>query len=353
MAVFFGSILVQVAKEQKDMASITNRGNSQWRALIRRRGFPIQSKTFETKTDAQRWARQIESEMDRGVFISRGEADSTTLREALERYKIEYAPKLAQPQRVKSHVNFLQKRPLANRIISSIRGKDIADFIREREKEGVGPKTIVLSLSLISRVFEIASIDWGMESLQNPTKRVHKPKLPNGRTRRLETGEEERLLNACPKPFSYVVRFALETAMRREEIATLTWKNVDFQKRTAYLPKTKNGEERTVPLSPTALEILRELQAQKTISLNVFGMTSSAITKAMIQARKDANIMDFRFHDLRHEAISRLFENTDLDVMEIKAISGHKTFAMLARYTHLRTSRLADRLAGAKRTGNT
>lgn len=334
------------------MASITNRGNLQWRALIRRKGYPVQSKTFETKADAQKWARQIESEMDRGIFVPRGEAESTSLREALERFKLEYIPRLSHQKREINRVKFLQKRSIANKIIASIRPKDIADFIREREQEGVNANTIRLYLSLLSRVFEVASIDWGMESLQNPTKKVHKPKLPQGRTRRLENDEEERLIKNATKAFQYIIRFALETAMRREEISTLTWQNVDLKKRAAYLPKTKNGEQRSVPLSPKALDILRELQSQKTISINVFGMSSDAITTAMQAARKKSGIEDFKFHDLRHEAISRLFENTDLDVMEIKAISGHKTFAMLARYTHLRTARLADRLAGAKRVSS-
>ena len=334
------------------MASITNRGNLQWRALIRRKGYPVQSKTFETKAYAQKWARQIESEMDRGIFVPRGEAESTSLHEALERFKLEYIPRLSHQRREINRVKFLQKRPLSNKFLASIRPKDIADFIREREQEGVNANTIRLYLSLLSRVFEVASIDWGMESLQNPTKKVHKPKLPQGRTRRLENDEEERLINNSSKPFQYVIRFALETAMRREEISTLTWQNVDFKKRTVYLPKTKNGEQRSVPLSPKALEILGELKNQKTITLNVFSMSSDAITTAMQSARKKAGIEDFKFHDLRHEAISRLFENTDLDVMEIKAISGHKTFAMLARYTHLRTARLADRLAGAKRVSS-
>lgn len=338
------------------MASITNRGNLQWRALIRRKGYPVQSKTFETKADAQKWARQIESEMDRGIFVPRGEAESTSLHEALERFKLEYIPRLSHQRREINRVKFLQKRSISNKFLASIRPKDIADFIREREQEGVNANTIRLYLSLLSRVFEVASIDWGMESLQNPTKKVHKPKLPQGRTRRLENDEEERLIKNSSKPFQYVIRFALETAMRREEISTLTWQNVDFKKRTAFLPKTKNGEQRSVPLSPVAISILKELQtqlqAQKTIALNVFNMTSDAMTKAMQTAREKADIEDFKFHDLRHEAISRLFENTDLDVMEIKAISGHKTFGMLARYTHLRTARLADRLAGAKRVSS-
>lgn len=200
---------------------------------------------------------------------------------------------------------------------------------------------------MISRLFEVAATDWGMESLSNPVRKVNKPKLPGGRTRRLEGEEEKKLLEHCPKSFALLVRFALETGMRREEISRLSWGNVDLKKRSAHLPKTKNGEARTIPLSPVALDILNEVSEEKEGS--VFGMSPDAITQAMEKARTKAGIENLHFHDLRHEAISRLFENTDLDVMEIRAITGHKTMQMLARYTHLRTAHLADRLAGAKR----
>lgn len=331
------------------MASIENRGNLQWRALIRRKGFPSVSKTFERKVDAEAWAREIESEMDRGIFVSRKEAESTTLKEALERYAEEYIPRLAQKDREVNRVKLLLKRPLTTRFLASIRVKDIADFIKERESEGVGANTIRLDLALLSRLFEVASSDWGMESLSNPVLKVNKPKLPSGRTRRLEKDEEQRLLAVCPPPFQYVVRFALATAMRREEISSLKWADVDLENRSVHLPKTKNGESRTVPLSPVALEILLELSRTNNDSLLVFSFSPNAITLAMGKARKRAELENLHFHDLRHEAISRFFEHTDLDVMEIKAITGHRTMQMLARYTHLRTARLADRLAGAKR----
>jgi len=330
------------------MAAIRKRGDLQWEARIRKRGYPTTSKTFETKADAEKWARQIESEMDRGIFISRTEAESTTLYEALERYKQEYLSQLAHPLPVLHRVIPLQKRPIASRFLASIRGKDIAEFIREREAEGAAANTIRLDLSTLSKVFEIASRDWGMESLSNPVKKVNKPKLPGGRTRRLEADEEARLLTACSPPFSCIVRFALETAMRREEISTLTWENVSFARRCAFLPKTKNGDARTIPFSPAALAILHELQTE-TSEGKIFQLSTQSITQAMIKACKKAEIEGLHFHDLRHEAISRFFENTDLDMMEIKAITGHRTLQMLARYTHLRTAKLADRLAGAKR----
>lgn len=231
--------------------------------------------------------------------------------------------------------------------MAAIRSKDIADFMQERAAEGVAGNTVRLDLALISRVFNVAISSWGMESLRNPVSRIPKPKVSNGRTRRLEGDEEERLLAACSESLRPIVRFAIETAMRRGEMASLTWQNIDLERRTAYLPKTKNNEERTVPLSPAAVQILKDME--KGESSRVFQLSDVSITQAFIKTCQKAGIEGLTFHDLRHEGTSRLFERTDLDIMEIKSITGHKTLQMLARYSHLRTYKLVDRLAGAKR----
>ena len=183
------------------MATITNRGVRQWWARVRRIGYPVVSKTFETKVDAEKWARQMESEMDRGVFVSRTEAEGTTLSEALERYIVEYIPQLAHPHKETLKARALQRRVIATKIMATIRRKDIANFIREREKEGVSGNTVRLDLALLSRLFNVAIASWGMESLVNPVTRVPKPRINPGRERRLEKGEEEKLLASCPVPF--------------------------------------------------------------------------------------------------------------------------------------------------------
>lgn len=334
------------------MASIRKRGHLQWEVRIRRKGFPPQFRTFERKSDAEQWARDIESEMDRGVFVSRKEAEETTLYEALQRFIEEYIPTLKMAENEKRRAKGIQGRDIANLYMASIRAKHIAAFIKEREDEGRKPNTIRLDLAILSRLFEVAATDWGMESLANPVKRARKPKLGPGRTRRLQPApegvedtksEEERLLDECGKKFRPVVQFALATAMRRAEIAALQWDNVDIPGKTAYLELTKNMSERTVPLSPEALKVLNSIP--RNISGSVFGMSPNAITIAMRRATKDAEIEGLTFHDLRHEATSRLFERGDLDTMEIAEITGHKNLQMLKRYTHLRAERLADKLA--------
>ncbi len=332
------------------MASIRKRGNLQWEARVRRKGHPIQCKTFEAKVDAEKWARMVEKEMDGGSFISQKEAKRTTVREALERFIPEYIERnLAHAHKETVRAKRVMEYPFAQKALAALRGSDLSAFIHEREQQGRSPHTISRDIALISRLYEVARSNWGMEGLHNPAKSIIRPKLPPGRTRRLRKGEEERLLEKSPRNFQDVMKFALETAMRRGEIAALTWECLDLERGTAHLPKTKNGEERTVPLSPKAIGILKSRLAMQSTKEKVFCYTEDSITATMRAACATAEISDLRFHDLRHEATSRLFENTDLDIMEIRMITGHKTLQMLANYTHLRADRLVKRLAGKTR----
>ncbi len=148
-------------------------GRRVWQVKIRRRGYPPQSGTFDSKGRAEAWARQIEGEMDRGVFVSRAEAESTTLADALERYALEVAPKKKDAYHDTLRCRRLSKRTLARKALAAIRGKDIATFIRERQAEGVGANMIRLDLALLSHLFNTARTAWGMESLTNPVDLVN------------------------------------------------------------------------------------------------------------------------------------------------------------------------------------
>ena len=241
------------------MATYRKRGPYQWEARIRKRGYPTTCKTFETKADAEKWAKETETKMGQSVFISTKESEQFTLSECLERYIEEYIPRLKDAKREADRARALQRRTIAHRVMASIRAKDIADFRREREAEGVSGNTIRLDFALLSKLFNYARSDWGMENLQNPVTLAAKPKPAKGRERRLEKGEEEKLLEAASPAFKPIILFALETAMRRDEIASLQWANVNFARRCALVVDTKNSESRTVPLSTAAIEILETL----------------------------------------------------------------------------------------------
>lgn len=320
-----------------------------WQATIRRKGYPVQVRTFRNRRDAQAWARQIESEVERGVFVSRAEAESTTLAEALERYAAEYAPRLRSELAIVAQCRRLTHYPIAQMHLAAIRMKDVADFRDARMAEGVAANTVRLDLALLSRLFHVAASEWGMEALRNPCRLVQRPKLPPGRDRRLVGDEEQRLLAACDdartpwlKP---AVILALETAMRQGELLLLRWEHVDLTKRTAHLPETKNGTARDVPLSSRAAAVLKTLP--RSIDGKVLATTREGLRQAWERACKRAGITGLRFHDLRHEAASSLAER-GLHPLELAAVTGHKSMQMLKRYTHLRAEDLAaklDRLA--------
>lgn len=293
------------------------------------------------------------------MFVSRIEAENTTLSEALDRYISEILPLKKQLHRETNRALALKKATLAKRSLASIQSKDIAEYRDERLKT-VSPNTIRLDLALLSHLFTIAVKEWGMAGLVNPVHQIRKPKLPQGRDRRLHPGELDRILSASESPvLSDLVRFAIETGMRRAEIAGMTWDQVDLKKRTVTLLETKNGEKRIVPLSTEAVRILSSLLRR--IDGKVWGMEPDSITQAFIRAvsraravyekevegtigAPDASFLsDLTFHDLRHEATSRFFEK-GLNPMQVAAITGHKTLQMLKRYTHLKAEDLAEML---------
>ncbi len=355
------------------MASIVARRNEAgeiigWQAKIRRKGYPTQSRTFRRKVDAETWARQVEAEMDRGVFVSRDEAESTTLREALERYAREVTIKKRGARQERSRIGQLLENPLSKRTLASIRGADIAALRDAELKRGLAPSSVMKLLALLSHLFETARKDWGIE-VDNPVRKISKPKVDNARNRRLSEEEWRYLLRAIDEQkgrknphLGRIVRFAVETAMRQGEILALDWKHVDLEKRTAHLPTTKNGEARTVPLSSAAVELLRpDGNVMPLRRGRVFPVTSTALVQAFKNAvtrgrllyladcKRDGRdpapgfLEDLRFHDLRHEATSRLAEK--LQMHELMRVTGHKDTRMLARYYHPRAEDLARKLA--------
>ncbi len=326
------------------MASIYRNRSGNWEGRVRRKGYPAQTRTFDTKAQAETWATEIESEMLKGVFVSRAEAERMTFGEALERYTTEITPRKKGWSRKETYrACLLRKHPLALRTLASIRGADIAALIRELQSRGLGRQSIRLYLELISHLFTVCRTEWGMESLSNPVQLIKRPAPAPPRERRLETDEEQRLKDAANNPrLRAVIEFALATAAREGEIASLRWADVDLDRRTARFADTKLNEPRTIPLPPAALHVLRSLPRR--IDGRVFGMTTNAIQLAFRKARQRAEIQNIHFHDLRHEATSRFFE-AGLSIEKVAAITGHKTWAMLKRYTHPRAEDIARELA--------
>ncbi|MHB8370813.1 MAG: site-specific integrase [Leptospirales bacterium] len=330
-----------------------------WRAIVTKKGFDRITRTFDSRAEAESWARHIENEMDRGIFVSRKEAENTTLSDALDRYEREVVPAKKGAKQESMRIRLWQRSSLAKRFLASIQGKDIAAY-RDARLKDAAPNTVRHELALLSHVFTIAVKEWGMVGLVNPVQQIRAPKMPPGRDRRLLPGELDRILAASESSvLPALARFAVETGMRQAEIAGMTWDLVDLKKRTVTLLVTKNGEKRIVPLSPEAVRILSGLVRR--LDGKVWGVTCHAVSvawrRAVARARaayeKECEekgqkpdpsfLVDLTFHDLRHEATSRFFEK-GLNPMQVAAITGHKTLQMLKRYTHLKAEDLAELL---------
>ena len=180
----------------------------------------------------------------------------------------------------------------------------------------------------------------------NPVDQIKKPPSPKARERRLNYCEYERLEAASKLTQNAhiwpIVVFAIETGMRRGEILGLTWDNIDLKRRTAFLPLTKNGSSREAPLSIGAVCVLQQQRSRT--DTHPFPVNSNAFRLAWDRLRGRAGLNDLRFHDLRHEAISRFF-GMGLSILEVALISGHKDVKMLFRYTHLRVDSVVSKLA--------
>lgn len=208
------------------------------------------------------------------------------------------------------------------------------------------PGTIARELGLLHNVLEVARRDWGIELTGNVVAQVRRILVRNARDRRLNPGELDRLSAALRSTRNKLVRpailLAIETALRRGELLSLTWDAIDLKRRTAYIPHTKTGFARTIPLTEKAVTILNSLPRSGT---TVLPLSAMALRLAWNRMRERAGMPDLCFHDLRHEAISR-FAELGLSTVELAAISGYKDMRMLMRYTHIQPTDLARKLVG-------
>lgn len=327
------------------MASIRQRAGK-WQARVIRKGFPSEIKTFDSYDDAAKWARALETEIDCGLYFSRTAAEQMTLKDALGRYAEEVTPAKRGAKEEFIRINALQRRKFTNHSLATLTPKILADFRDERLKT-VSGGAVIRDLVTISSVINHARREWGITMINNPCTLVRKPPVPSGRNRLLSAEEETRMLNEMLPTGrrSTWIRpatiFALETAMRRGEILALRWEHVNLNSQTAYLPMTKNGTSRTVPLSIKAVTTLRELP--RSIDGRVFPLTVAAFAAVFRKAANRAGLYDLHFHDLRHTATSRLADKLP-NLVELSAVTGHKTMQMLKRYYHPKAEDLAKKL---------
>jgi integrase len=336
------------------MATIRKRG-TRWQVQVRRLGCQALSKSFLNRADAEAWARLKEVEADRGEIAKPEKAMAKTkVCQIFQRYLEEVIPKKRGADSERIRVQAFLRTGLASLSVRDLKPSHITAY-RDQRLKSVSDGTVRRELALLQHCFSVAQKDWSMIQF-NPVELVGKPSPSRARSRRLTDDEASRLLLALSDLKSPMVRhvfqFALATGMRRGEVLSLTWDNIDLASRVAYLPMTKNGEPRRVPLSSSARQVMLDLlegrqrapeSLPEAFRQRVFPISANAVRLAWNRVRKKAGVHDLRFHDLRHEAISRFFE-LGLSVPEVALISGHKDARMLFRYTHLKAENVAKKL---------
>ena len=170
------------------MASFRKRGSGGWQAQVRRKGYPPQSKSFATRAAAVQWVRSIEYEMDQGLFVSRNEADTTTVAELLNRYLQEYTPHKRGAGPEAYRIRALLRHPLANRFIGTVRGLDMARY-RDERLQKVTTGSVRRELTILSQLFEVSRKEWGI-FVHNPVREIKLPAENSARNRRLQDAQD-------------------------------------------------------------------------------------------------------------------------------------------------------------------
>lgn len=334
------------------MATLRKR-NSKWHVQIRHAGHPSQSKSFLSKADAHVWARHIEGEMDKAALpIDTRVLEQMTVADLITRYKDTVTINKRGVASESKRLEVFLRYKWANKPLNQITAQTFASYRDARIKQ-VRPATVVRELGILRSVFETARNEWNIPIPENPLVRVRKPKQPDARDRRLRDGELERLLLACRAGQNDWLRpgilIAIETGMRRGELLNVQWRDVNTVSSTLNIPVTKNGHSRCIPLTPKAVTLITERITDDCkptdlvipASANAFRLAWERCKRRVAETYPD--ITDLRFHDLRHEAVSRFFE-MGLSVPEVALISGHRDPRMLFRYTHLKAEDIVAKL---------
>ncbi|TAL00379.1 MAG: site-specific integrase [Rhodospirillaceae bacterium] len=329
------------------MPTIRRRKSGKWQVLIRLTGLKTLSRTFTTYAAAKKWALLTETQIDQGDLASGSHVlRRTSLASLLERYRDTVTTTKKSRSKERLLINALLRQPFTRLSLSVLTPQHFAEYRDLRAKTAMA-STINHDLGILNQVYRLARSEWSIPVL-NPLTGLKRPKADRPRDRRLLAGELDQLLKAADECRNKLVRpiieFAIETAMRRSEIISIRWENVSQSKQTLHIPITKTDSPRTIPLSERAVSILT---AQRSEPDRPFPLTVNSFDMAWKRLIARSGLQNLRFHDLRHEAVSRLFE-LGLTMPEVALISGHKDPRMLYRYTNLRPEDVGAKMVRLK-----
>ena len=327
------------------MASIQKR-NSNFRVRITRQGKSTLCATFYSRLEAVQWAKQTEAQLRLGLYeesVTPIMTNHELLFEVAANHYMKTHTIHKKIVRCKtSRLKILIKR-WGNLPVSKVDKSRVINLRDDLLKMGRSGETINHYFNTISKLFQMLNDEWDLE-IPNPIKGIKRMPPSKGRSKRVNLELESLLLYGCDQLslplLCSIIQFAIQTGMRRGELMGLTWADIDLSNRKAYLHQTKNGEPRQVPLTRQAMTVLESLPKN---CERVFPMGMSGLRFQFERLKRHLKqdwvgygenpFNDLRFHDFRHEALSRL-SDAGLNVIELSHISGHKTLGMLKRYTH-------------------
>lgn len=348
------------------MATLQNR-NGRWRAMVRRKGHKDQYRTFPTKTAAKTWAERIEREQ--ADYEARGgtPGENLTIDQLIDWRTDELASVKALGATQAGNLSRIREG-LGTIVARNLTATDVIEHARRRVQGNhmnakghiippCAPATMNVELGFLSELLKLAGPMKGVKSATDPVaearpvlrlfKLVGKSKQ---RDRRPTAEELQRLHEHYAAaawrsviPMSDIITFAILTAKRESEITRLQWSDLDTKNRTAMLrdakhPRSKIGNHRTFPLLGDAWALVQR-QPRIEGDDRIFPFNSKSVGTSFTRACSDLGIVDLCFHDLRHEATSRLFEQ-GYDIPEVAAVTLHKSWNELKRYTQLRPESL-------------
>ena len=321
----------------------TMKRNGRYHVAIRKKGYPEVYKSFHDLKTANKFIRDVESQMERGVFEDYSGARGTTLREILVKYRDERTSLKKGWREETNTINYLIKHKIALHSLMTLKSHHIHKLMTELGKTRA-PGTVKKFIVIICHAWRVAKKEWGINlPAENPCDMVTLPKVNDARDRILTKSESVKLLDACSKSnlpmLRDIVEFAISVGARQGEILKLKREHIDFNKKLITFFDTKNDADRTIPAPDNVLTILKKYR----FGSAVFDCNDRRLRKHFNIACKKAEIKDFRFHDTRAcFATNALLSG--MSIAEVAAITGHKTWAQLKRYTRIKPADLLDKI---------
>ena len=323
--------------------------NGKWLFEINKKGYPRLSKGFDDLRTGKKWASKIEHEIETGQFEDLTKASKTTMRALLEKYRDEITVDKKGHREESAKINLLIRNDISSHTITSLKAHHLYKFKKESDKVRA-PATTNKYLHMLQNVWNTAKKVWGITMPPyNPFELVTMHKVDNARDRVLTTDEYSKLLDACSEGnmpvLKDIVIFAYETGARQGEILKLKRSDVDFDKRLCTFLDTKNGEDRTIPLTDAAIEILKRHRFGDIL----FNLLPRRLRKHFTIACRRAAITNFRFHDLRACFCTNALLS-GMTIPEVSVLSGHKDWKQLQRYTRIKPNDLSTKVQNIKKS---